>query len=250
MFEKTLSLELGGEVPFDDFAETMQHFHRLIELLSQEVGGQSSIAWVIEDLSGGSAAATIRGEAERPETVAGVVRAYSTVGHALERGEVIPYSPRVAEAARNITRVLNGEVTSIRFGTEQDVATIESVAMGQQQNFVYALGSLEGRIETLKSHRGLSFTLYDALNNLAIDCVAEPEQSELLRDAWGRRALVAGRIKRDASSGRPLAINPVEEIEMLPEVQPGSFRKARGIAPAGPDDPPAHVVIRQLRDAW
>jgi hypothetical protein len=249
MPETTLTLVLGGDVPLDQFALSMVHFRRLLDALTHEVSGKAKVSWVVEELAGGSAVATVRGESEQVEDVVRVVRAYAVVGRALERHEVIPYSPQVANAAHNLTSVLNGKITSIRFETEQDESTVTTGAADQSRACLAAFGAVEGRIETLRSRHRLSFTLYDSLNDQAVYCLLRPDQSELVRDAWGRRVVVEGWIKREPTTGRPVEIDPVERIEILPEIVPGSYRRARGAAPAWPGAPSTDVVIRRLRDA-
>jgi hypothetical protein len=249
MSEMTLTLVLGGEVALDQFADSMVRFRQLVDALTEEVSGEAKIAWVVDELVAGNTVATIRGEADQAEDIARVVRAYAAVGHALERHEVIPYSPRVADAARKLTSVLNGKITSIRFETQSDEATVTTGAMNQSRPYLAAFGAIEGRLETLRSRRRLSFTLYDSLNDQAVDCLLRPDQADLVRDAWGRRVVVEGWIKREPITGRPIEINPVERIEILPEVEPGSYRRARAVAPARPDAPSSSVVIRRLRDA-
>lgn len=254
MPEKTLTVVLGGDVPLDLFAESMQRFRHLIDALTEEVG-KTDIAWIVDDLSGGSAIATFRGEteqAEQEEAVERVVKAYATVGRALERHETIPYSPKVANAAQRFTSVLNGKITSIRFETRYETSTVTTGAPDQSRAYLAAFGAIEGRVATLRSrhqsHRK-SFTLYDSLNDLAVYCSLRPDQTELVRDAWEKRVVVEGWIKREPVSGRPVEINPVENVTILPEVAPGSYRRARAIAPARPGADAPEVVIRRLRDA-
>ena len=249
MPETTLTVVLDGNVPLDQFADGMQRFRRLVETLTQEVSGKAEIAWIVDELAGGSAVATIRGEAEQVEDVERVVRAYAVVGRALERHEVIPYSPRVANAARRLTAVLGGKITSIRFETETDTSTVTEGAADQSRAYLAAFGAIEGRIETLRSRRRLSFTLYDSLNDQAVFCSLRPDQADLVRNAWGRRVVVEGWMKREPTTGRPIEINPVEAIDVLPEVEPGSYRRARAVAPARPGSPSVEDAIRRLRDA-
>lgn len=245
----TLTVVLGGIVPLDVFAQSMQRFKQLIDALSHEVSGKADIDWTVDELSAGSAVLTIRGETEKIEDVERVVNAYAVVGRALERREVIPYSPRVANAARTLTSVLNGKVTSIRFETDADAATVSVNEPDLSRSHLAALGAVEGRIETLQSRRRMSFTLYDSLNDQAVHCSLRPEQADLVRQAWDRRVIVEGWVKREAFGGRPVEINPVENVTVLPDVAAGSYRQARAIAPARPGDPSPDVVIRRLRDA-
>jgi hypothetical protein len=249
MTKTTLTLVLGGEVPLDRFAEGMQGFRQLIEALTQEVSGGAKIAWVIDELAGGSAVATIRGEAEQIEDVERVVRAYAVVGKALERHEVIPYSERVAKAARKLASVLDGNVTSLQFETETETAMITEGIPYESWTKCAAFGTVEGRVETLRSRHRLSFTLYDSINDEAVYCLLRPEQVELVRNAWGKRVIVEGWVERDPASGRPIKIDPVESITILPELVPGAYRQARAVAPAPHSAPSPADAMRRLRDA-
>jgi hypothetical protein len=249
MPETTLTVVLGGDIPLDQFVDGMQRFRRLIDELTLEISGDVEIAWVIDELAGGSAIATIRGESDQAEGVERVVKAYASVGKALEQHEVIPYSPRVVSAARSLTAILNGKITSIRFETETDSSTVTTGEADQSRSYLAAFGAVEGRIETLRSRRRLGFTLYDSLNDQAVNCLLRSDQVELVRNAWGKRVIVQGWVKRESTTGRPFEIAPVENIDILGELNAGSYRRARGIAPAPANAPSIEAVIRQLRDA-
>jgi hypothetical protein len=132
MPETTITVVLGGNVPLDLFAEGMQRFRHLVEALTQDISGKASISWFVDELAAGSAIATIRGEAEQEEAVERVVRGYAVVGRALERREVIPYSARVVSAARSLTSLINGKVTSIQFLTGTESATITTGSAADQ----------------------------------------------------------------------------------------------------------------------
>jgi hypothetical protein len=245
----TITIHFDGAIPLDTFTDAMQRFRTLVNALTKEVSGRAEIEWIIHDLRPGSATATIRGEAPALEPVERVVSAYSVVGHALERGEVIPYSPRVVGAASNLTAILNGKITSIRFETDADSSLVYSGSHEQSRAYVSAFGSVEGRIQTLTSRNRYGFTLYDSLDDRAVNCKLREDQAELVRGAWGKRVIVEGWIKREPVRGRPVEIGPVENITVLPEVVPGSYRRARGISPARIGDPPPAEMIRRIRDA-
>lgn len=249
MNANTITLALGGDIPFDQFTQTMERFHRLVDLLSQDLGRDTRIAWTVDDLLMGSAVVSIRGEAEQEEAVERIARAYSVIGESLEHNRPIPYSPQIAQAAISLTKVLNGHITSIQFEAGGTVATVtSSVPVEQAAGVIGAYGSIEGRVETLTSRRGLGFTLYDLLHDRAIRCHLEPEQADVVRDAWDRRVIVSGWVRRDPISGRPVMIKPMHSIELVPEIEPGSYRRARAIAPSSDDTLP-HIAIRRLRDA-
>ncbi len=139
-----------------------------------------------------------------------VGRAYAVVGHALQQNEVIPYSPQIGQAAKSITQVLNGQITSIEFEANNEVATVMTNDLVREPaRLLGAWGAIEGTVETLTSRRRLGFTLYAALNDKAVSCHLTPEQTELIRPAWGHHVLERGWINRDPASGRPITIKPV-----------------------------------------
>lgn len=249
--DPTMTLVLDGDVPLDLFAKAVGGFRELVDALTKEVGG-AAIMWVVADLSIGSTSMTVRAETEQSETAWQVVGAYAEVGRALERGDRVPYGERVTQPIRAITGVLNGRVPSLRFETEDDVALVttggpEHLA-GRAVSGAY--GSVEGTVETASKRRGLRFTLYDALNDRAVACYLRSDQVDLVRGAWGRRALVRGWLTRDARTGRPLKISPVEAIEILPDVETGSYRQARGVLAGLRGTEPPEVTLRRLRDDW
>ncbi|MGH2615276.1 MAG: hypothetical protein ACRDJC_08560 [Thermomicrobiales bacterium] len=250
MTKNTVTLALGGDVPLDQFADTMGRLNRLIDLLTQDLSRDTQISWFIDELLVGSAVVSIRGEAEQPEAVERIARAYAVIGESLEHNQPIPYPPQIVRAAESLTQVLNGQITSIQFEAVGEVATVtSSVPVEQAAGLIGAYGSVEGRIETLTSRRGLGFTLYDVLHDRAIRCHLEPEQADAVRDAWGHQAIVTGWVRRDPTSGRPVTINPVRSVARVPEVERGAYRRARAIAPSSHGDVPPHVAIRRLRDA-
>ena len=84
------------------------------------------------------------------------------------------------------------------------------------------------RTDTLGRRRGVRFTLYDALFDKPIICVLPDGQEALVRDHWGRKVLVSGRISRDGETGKPYAIRDIIRIEPAEVSEPGSWRNAIG----------------------
>jgi hypothetical protein len=246
----TITIALNGEVKLNDFSGAMEHFAGLVLGLTTEVGGGAEIIWVVEQLESGSAVATIRGEADDPTKVERVVRAYADVGEALAQRRPIPFPAKVAEEARAIVRILNSSITSIRFETpERDVTIVSPDLPPLPQRRLVAYGSTEGRVQTLTSRGRLRFTLYDTLNDRPVTCYIAEEQAELMRDVWGRRVIVEGLVSRDPASGQPATIREISRIEVVPDQEPGSFRRAIGALEGrhvrlSPED-----AIRRLRDA-
>jgi hypothetical protein len=236
MASRTLTLSLEGDVPLDLFVEAMKRWQTLINDLSAEI-------------------AHVRGEAATYEPVERVARGYEVVGRSLENNQPIPYSPKIAGDSYELTTILNGKITAMRLGTPEESATIVSPSLTAYEMrtvtpTLISYGAIEGRIQTLTDRAELRFTLYDAVFDQAVRCYLQDNQREMMRDAWGHRAIVEGRVTRDFLTGRPKEIRRIVRMDILDDVEPGSYRAARGVSPIGPDDLPPEDAVRRVRDAW
>ncbi len=245
----TLALE-GTEIPLSTFADAMTRWRDLMDELSAQVAGYR-VAWVVEDLEKSSAIATVVPVEVEPSIAEAVVRAYSLVGESLTRGQRPPYSPPVVRAAESLTQLINGHVEAIRFETPQVEWLVRASVLSRAELAVplQAYGAVEGRIQTLSSRHGLRFALYDLIGNRAVSCYIAEGHEDLLRDAWGHRAIVEGWISRDPMTGRALSIRRVAAIEVVAEDVAGSYRDARGSVPVQPGQLLPEDAIRRLRDA-
>lgn len=248
-----IALKLNGVVPLDDYAKVIDHFANLVGALSKDVAGKDAVEWEIADLAVGSALAEIRGYAEDTQHIERVVTAYAVVGEAIAHNTPIPYSLVVAEQARLLTSVINGHVKSIEFIVADKTITIEQpIVEAKPNDRTYALGTVTGQVDTLK-RRGYTFTIYDLIFDRAVTCYLEPDQEDLMRDAWGKIATVTGEVARDAESGRPLEVRNVIHVEIANELDHDedrpSYEAARGILAGYFDDLPSEELIRGLRDA-
>jgi hypothetical protein len=250
----SITYSLSGEVSLSVFASAVKDIQALIEALAAEiVGGKDRPEWIVEYLEAGSATMTFAGQAEgdqADEMIEKIVRGYAAVGRSLEAGSPMPYSRKVEGAARRLTGVLNGTVTSVRFETHEETATVVSPsATVQAQKLLYSYGAIEGRIQTLTSRGGLQFVLYDSVFGKAVRCYLEPGGEEQMRGAWDRRAVVEGWVSREPVTGRPLSVRRVSNVVMLDEIERGSYRKARAAVPLGVNEPLPEESVRILRDA-
>ena len=246
----TLTFALGGQIELDVFSDGIRRLRDLVHALTRELGVAREVRWLLEDLQGGSAIATLRGESDDPAKVERVVQAYATVGAALERHEAITFGPRVIRAAVAVNSLVTGSVEYVRFETPLDDFTIRQ--QGQTPTvspIVVSIGGVEGRVQTLNNRGTLRFNVYDTIHDRPVACYLQESQEELMREAWGRRARVSGRVSRERETGRPVAVRGILDVEILPEVEPGSYRVACGAVPRKKSDALPEQVIRQLRDA-
>lgn len=234
----TLTLMLEGTITLSDFAKAVEEFDGLVRALSNEVTAGAQIEWVIHSLQGNSATATVRGEGQT-DKVETVVRAYETMGERLSRAEALPFSPAVQQRARGLVNLIGGKIEFIRFETDQRDALIrrESAAAllaPPEASAEDAYGAVEGAVETLTRRGGLRFTLYDIVNNKAVSCYLSPGHEDIMRDVWGKRAVVFGRVHRDPLTGRALSVRQVTSVDVVKQGNKGDWRQARGAAPLAP----------------
>lgn len=250
MAKDTITLVLNGEITFRDFATAVSNFETLVQALSQELGVADKVEWFIHDLQVSSAKATVRGETDVIEQAERVVKAYQSIGEALQAGRRPDFSEQVVRAANGITNILSDRVTSIRFETPDSDVTISAqpdIALASAT--VKSYGAIEGRVQTLSNRKGLRFNLYDTLHDRAVSCYLQEGKEDLMREVWGKRVVVKGEISRERLSGRPVVVRQITDIRVLPETERGSYLEARGAAPRKPGTPMPEEVIRRLRDA-
>ncbi len=244
-----ISLTLNGEIPVNLFAEALSSLSGLLHALSEEITAGKTIEWQIVDLSAGSATAVIQGIADTTEDVEKITTAFAVIGQHLQIGKPIPYSQKVTQSVWKIASILDGKISSIEFGVDDQIYHITQSGFQEKPiTKAYSYGVIIGKVENLIGHRKLKFTLYDNLFNRGVTCYVEEEKRELLRNIWGKTVSVTGYIYRDMVTGRPLEIHDIESIEIVPLKEPGIYKKARGVLPWKPGDETAAQTIRRLRD--
>ncbi|MCU1487937.1 MAG: hypothetical protein JWN67_4683 [Actinomycetia bacterium] len=252
MPRNSMTFMLDGEVSLAAFDTAVRSFREAVEALTAEVAPSGQIEWVVDVLETGSAMLGVRGRADDDLIVDAVVDAFETIGEAYERGELVPYSPRVSIPFDRMVSVVSGVIPSIRFETaERDFVITapppQRVVFREVEARRSAYGAVRGRIQTLSSRNHLRFTLYDRLDNRAVSCYLREGQQDLMRNAWDKLASVEGIVTRD-SLGRPTGVRQVTSLEILPEPR-GNWRAARGAVPWSEGDEPAERTIRRFRDA-
>ena len=246
MAGNTLTFEMGGKVNIRQFHEGIDRFHRLVSALTDL---QTGVTWVVGDLQAGSAMITLQGESDIPSKVEKIVQDYDNIGRALELHEALSYRPRVNQAAESI-KLFAQSVEYIRFGTaSKDYTILGDGITPLHRALSVSIGAVSGRVQTLSSRGGLRFNLYDTIHDKAVACYLQTGQEELMREAWGRRARVSGRVSRESDTGRPVAIRQILDVEILEDAGQGSYRLARGAVPLAPGSEMPEEVIRRLRDA-
>jgi hypothetical protein len=278
MPDNTLTLRLNGQVSLKKFAGALDRFWVLVNALSG-VKKAGLVEWIVADLNPSSALTTIAGLGD-PHRVVDVIDAYTEIGESLERGERVPYSPRIARPAYDLQRFSGNGIESVVFDTFRGDAVISATPAavvvppepgaltltGEQatidageslvsrqipraavRKLPPAYGSVSGQVETLARRTSLRFVLYDALHNKAVSCYVAEGEEDKMRDIWGDFVTVEGLITRDPLDGRPMSVRQITSIIKRRERQI-SYRDARGASPysaVSPED-----LVRRVRDAW
>ena len=223
MAKDTITFELGGRVEIRDLENGIIAFRRLVSALTPR---NAQVSWVVEDLQPGSTIATLRGEADDPQVVEKIVREYENVGDALARHEELTLHRRQVKSAADAIVTLASAVDFVRFETSDDDYVIYGGAKHTiDAALTVSIGAVTGRVQTLSNRSGLRFNLYDTVHDRAVACYLSAGQEPLMREAWGRQATVSGKVSRDASTGRPIAIRQILSLDILEEVPPGSYRR-------------------------
>lgn len=248
MSETTLTFELGGRVELSELEEGIRLFTRLVSNLTP----RSGVAWVVEDMQPGSALVTLRGESDDPAKVEQIISEYEQIGSALSRHETLHHTKaRVVQAARAIADFARPrEYVRLETPNEDHIVYGNRVANDRVQIApTVSIGAITGRVQTLSSRSGLRFNLYDTVHDRAVACYLGPGQEDLMREVWGNRASVVGRVSRDPLTGKPMSIRDIRQVELLSEPAPRAYREARGAVPWEPGDILPEEAIRLLRDA-
>lgn len=242
---------MEGDVPLAHFARAVTDFHSLVDALTHEVApGDRAVRWIINYLEVGSAALGVEGHGA---AAASVVDAFEQLSEAAERGQRVPFSQEVQKNVDQLTAVMNGEITKLRFGANEKTFVIaeprpDRTPAATRPVAVESYGSVTGRIETLV-HRSMKVSLYALLDDSRVDCFLARGQEPLVENAWGRLAIVQGLVRRDLRTGAAVSIRQVTAVESFDEPEPGAWRLSAGIAPATPGSPPSEETVRRLRES-
>ena len=247
MSKATLTFEIGGRVELKDLREGISLFSDLIAALTPN----GEAAWVVADMRAGSAATTLRGEADDPAVLERVIADYEKIGQDLSHNCDPEHSDsEVVKAAREIASFAYTR-DYVRFQTPNLNCKVHGYKpmTDETPSESVSIGAITGNALALNSRSELLFILYDDVLDKRVECHFPPGYEETMREAWGKRVRVYGTITRDWETGVAKTVRNLLDVEILEEPEPGAFRKAKGIIPWKPGDPLPEEVIRLSRDA-
>lgn len=229
---QVLTLAINGDITLDVFADSVRNFRMLIDGLAIEVAPGERVIWALETLESGSAVMGVRPLVDSPKIIISLVLAWAVIGRALQQDSEIPFGEGVRKPAIEIARLVERGAPSVVFQTNDEDIPVAS-RYNPHANLIHkpkvSIGTLKGRIDTLGRRRGVRFTLYDTLFDKPIPCFLPEGREDMVRNFWGRKVIVSGRISRDGETGKPYAIRNITNIELANASEPGSWRNAVGV---------------------
>jgi len=247
---------LDGDVKLKEFSIAIHEFFNLVNSLGRDCAPKKNIDWLIINLEASSAITTIQGKPltnTNIEDVEKVVDDCLEVGRKIQKGLPLDYSESVNKAANRLVRVIDGNITSIRF--ENNEFDVEIYNRPQDYSNVAGeripegvLGAVRGKVTSLQQRGQLRFTIYDLVDDKAISCYLIPGNEEIMREAWGKITVVEGVVHRNPLTGRPTSIRQIKNIKILSKYKPGEWREAIGCAPGFLGNDLPEDVIRKARD--
>ncbi len=226
---KTITLDLGGDrITADKLRRSLDSFYGFIDEVASEVTNtKKPIRWIVRVRKG---SIVLVNEPEYVEEVSPIIDAkiFDTIEKGVKVLEKKAERPayfsdraleRLQDLASLVTRSNGLEKIRIRVDKDRHVLTQHVVANVQSILGVYsrALGSIEGKLETISERGRRRMVVYDSLTDKAITCdVSEDMMSEVIK-CFGKRVNVFGMVSYDengiAKRIRAEEVAPLNEHE-------------------------------------
>lgn len=224
--DKYLTLELKGDrVTTDNVKDGIIAFFSLLDEVVKDVtGSKRSVNWVVsvKDTSVGFVCRPEPKRKVKPEEIDEIIRSVEEGLDILEKTSSRPrrFSDKALQDAQDLgnlpSRNGNGLVrVDVRVGknvhsiTKHAVANVDDILGYAGQ----ALGSVEGRLETISERGGYTITVYDALTDKGVRCSMDEKKVSEALGYFGKRVSVWGLI-RYGRDGLPKTIR-VDELRLF-----------------------------------
>lgn len=226
--QKTITLDLGGDrIASDKLRKSLEAFYGFVDEVASEVSNtRKPIRWIVS-VKKGSIVLVNTPEYIEPLSPIITEKIFNSIDEgvtALEKKAERPayFSDRALERLQDLASLVyargNGlERIRIKVDNDKHILTQHVVANVESILGVYsrALGSIEGRLETISERGRRRMVVYDSLTDKAIQCdITEDLMPEAIK-AFGKRVNVFGMISYD-ENGTTKRIR-VEEIILLDE---------------------------------
>ncbi|OGI00184.1 MAG: hypothetical protein A2Y25_00355 [Candidatus Melainabacteria bacterium GWF2_37_15] len=235
MQESKLTLKIDcDKIPAKEFRESINNFIDLIDNVARNIcSGEKCINQLIS-IEHGSAIlhSYIEQKDEKYfEYPLKVVQAVSEGFKCLEKDGGKPpkyFNNKSLELVKNIAK--HKDVKIITPKNEEIPLTnntVNNIALLTQLK-TSALGSIEGKIQTISTRKGLKVTIYEALNDNPVKCACDDEKiSEILKSSIDKRVCARGEIFYN-KDGIPQKIK-INELRILGQEPLPNWEDVRGI---------------------
>lgn len=246
----TISLLVQGQLDVDTFAAAVAGLRDLATALATNLTPDAPVTWELEQLAYGSASITLRAESDSPSAPATLTGAYLDVWEAIAEDRELDCPREVRDSARRLAALTRRErVTGLKCSAATRRVQISRLGpnAGRSSMGVKSIGVVTGQIESLSRRGDLHLTMVDDVFHSRVALHLRKGQEELGRNAWDTHATVHGTITEDADTGHPTEVRNITKVEPASRYSKGAWRSARGAFPWRPGDPPAEMLIRELR---
>ncbi|MDX6480370.1 MAG: hypothetical protein QOG85_880 [Gaiellaceae bacterium] len=119
---------------------------------------------------------------------------------------------RTASAGLDVAHLNGGDEPKRETTIRQDAA--QKVVQILRPTFM-GIGSVAGQLEMISVHRTATFNVYDVVTHKAVSCRFDVAHLEAIKEALGKRVVVAGIIHRNAK-GEPVRVDK-PDLRVLPD---------------------------------
>jgi hypothetical protein len=225
---KTITLKLQGEkITAEKLRSSIGAFYGFVDEVASQVSGvKKPIKWIVTIKKG---SIILTNEPELIENLSpqvqrnifeNIQKGIDTLKKEAERPPF--YTDRALEYLETLASIPHGRgngLTGIDISIDRDKYPLTKEVLAHVDSLlgVYskALGSIEGKLQTLSERGGLKFIVYDALTDKGVRCYVAEELMPDATRAFGKRVYVYGMIHYD-NKGNPKTIK-VEELRIFEE---------------------------------
>ncbi len=242
MYEFRISIT-GDKIEVSALKDAISELLKLLKSVEGRVAGGQSVRWRLATLSYNSpiiigCTGEPRSRKRNAPDCARLVGSTALSGLAdLERGlRPSAFSDDALEVSKRLAALRGKRGVGDVFVMEANGVAPEPLALSTRtvatvDDFIgvksEALGSVEGRLEVVSAHGGITCNIYEALSGKVVRCEVPDDKKRAVLDAFEQRVMATGTVKRDAS-GQARGI-VLRELVVLPEH--GEFISLAGMAP-------------------
>lgn len=232
--DSNVTLEIDGDLPSpNQLATAITAFSALLNNAHKEIEGKT-IQWGVQVKQGSNLIGYVPTSHFNPIAAEIVVKGIKDFEQGCERPngftDAMMYNLldlcEVAKTTKKKKTTINVWINKERFSLSENVKTNLNLAL---RGAFAEYGSIEGRLETLESHGGYQFAVYEPLRDKKIICnVASDDISVQAHGLWEQRVEVEGMIKYSAD-GFPYEIRVEKLYALVPPDGIPDYKLTRGI---------------------